>query len=304
MKTLLILKTLIIFSLNAFSQYKEMNSPSLYIVENLKGKVKSLTETTYNATEKFGEAEKISIASKKTFMYNSSAKLVKLQLKDNSFIDFKYNNSTGNTVEKNNYDSNGNLESRTKYNYDKANLVEENKYKSDGSLNFKTKYKYNDNGKLIEVVKYNSDGSRNEKVTLMYNLMGHEIENIYYNSSGSIERKYSFKYDKLGNLVEEKEGAVGSLNMDYASSTKKKYDAAGRVIEIKLENSGLNDHTEKFKYDEEGNIKEVDLYKFDGTYWTKFINIYNYDQNGNWISKIEIRNDKPKYIIERVIEYY
>jgi hypothetical protein len=31
---------------------------------------------------------------------------------------------------------------------------------------------------------------------------------------------------------------------------------------------------------------------------------YKYDENGNWIQKISVEDDKPKVIEEREIEYY
>ena len=89
--------------------------------ENLKGKVKSIKETLYEAVDKFGQIEKGNWFNNYFTIYDKK----------------------GNIIEENDYDSDGSLNSKTTYKYDeKGNKIEENDYDSDGRLDSKTTYKY------------------------------------------------------------------------------------------------------------------------------------------------------------------
>ena len=70
--------------------------------ENLKGKVKSIKETPYEAVDKFGQIEKGNV------LYDDGTS-------------FTIYNEKGNIIEENHYDSNGRLDSKYTYEYDKNN---------------------------------------------------------------------------------------------------------------------------------------------------------------------------------------
>ena len=115
--------------------------------ENLKGKVKSIKETTYEAVDKFGQIEKGDALNNYFNIYNEK----------------------GNKIEDNSYDSDGNLSSKDTYEYDeKGNNIERNWYDSDGRLGYKLIYKYDEKGNNIEENWYDSDGSLYEKHTYKY----------------------------------------------------------------------------------------------------------------------------------------
>ena len=154
--------------------------------ENLKGKVKSIKETPYEAVEKFGQIEKGD-------MLNTY------------FTIFTIYNKKGNTIEENDYNSDGSLFSKFTYKYDeKGNIIEKNDYDSDGSLNYKTTYKYDEKGNMIEANFYNSDGSLSFKLTYKYDEKGNMIEATYYNSDGRLDSKttYKYEYDKNNNWTQ------------------------------------------------------------------------------------------------------
>ena len=96
---------------------------------NLKGKVKSLTESKYGAEDRFGEIQKkeSSLSSKETYKYDDK----------------------GNLIEKNNYNADGFYYKHTKKFDDKGNKIEENYYNADG-FDYKHTYKYDDKGYFIE----------------------------------------------------------------------------------------------------------------------------------------------------------
>lgn len=119
--------------------------------ENLKGKVKSIKETTYEAVEKFGQIEKGDA------------------LYDDDAFPFTIYNEKGNKIEEYWYNSDGSLLYKSTYKYDeKGNKIEENSYDSDGRLHSKYTYKYDEKGNIIEENWYDSDGSLYEKHTYKY----------------------------------------------------------------------------------------------------------------------------------------
>ena len=94
----IILATLSVLCLVSCNQSEKTNDLT---EENLKGKVKSITENTYEAVEKFGQIEKDITISSYFHIYNEK----------------------GNKIEENDYDSDGRLDEKYtyKYEYDKNN---------------------------------------------------------------------------------------------------------------------------------------------------------------------------------------
>ena len=142
--------------------------------ENLKGKVKSIKETTYKAVDKFGQIEKGDVLNNYFNIYNEK----------------------GNKIEDNSYDSDGSLNSKTTYKYDKkGNKIEENIYDSNGKFVRKTTYKYDKKGNIIEEKSYYPDGSLIYKNTYKYDEKGNMIEENWYESDGSLYEKHTYKYE-------------------------------------------------------------------------------------------------------------
>ena len=106
--------------------------------ENLKGKVKSITENTYEAVDKFGQIEKGDILVDSSAVYTDDGH-------------FKIYNEKGNKIEENYYNSNGSLIYKNTYKHDKnVNIIEECRYNKFGRLREKDTYKYDENGNNIE----------------------------------------------------------------------------------------------------------------------------------------------------------
>ena len=170
--------------------------------ENLKGKVKSIKETLYEAVDKFGQIEKGNWFNNYFTIYDKK----------------------GNIIEENDYDSDGSLNSKTTYKYDeKGNKIEENDYDSDGRLSYKYTYKYDEKGNIIEENHYDSDGRLRSKYTYKYDKKGNMIEANFYNSDGSLSFKFTYKYDEKGNMIEVTYyDSDGSLN--YKTTYKYEYD--------------------------------------------------------------------------------
>ena len=159
--------------------------------ENLKGKVKSITENTYEAVEKFGQIEKGDVLVDSSAVYTDDGR-------------FKIYNEKGNKIEENYYNSNGSLIYKNTYKYDeKGNKIEENYYNSNGRLYSKTTYKYDEKGNMIEDNFYDSDdGSLIYKNTYKYDEKGNIIEENHYDSNGRLDSKYTYEYDKNNNWTQ------------------------------------------------------------------------------------------------------
>ena len=158
---LVILSVLCLVSCNQSEKKNDLTE------ENLKGKVKSIKETTYEAVDKFGQIEKGDVLVDSSAVYTDDGR-------------FKIYNEKGNKIEENYYNSNGSLIYKNTYKYDeKGNKIEEYHYDEDGKFNYKTTYKYDEKGNTIEINNYNSDGRLDSKYT------------------------YKYKYDKNNNWIQQ-----------------------------------------------------------------------------------------------------
>ena len=114
-------------------------------------------------------------------------------------------------------------------------------------------------------------------IQIKYDEKGNRIEENEYNSDGSLKSKATYKYDEKGNKIEENRyNSDGSLDKKYT-----------------------------YKYDEKGNRIEKNEYNSDGSIVIeKWTNKNEYDKQGNWIKTIVFKNEIPRNIVERQIEYY
>ena len=183
----------ILFLISCTTNDKGKNDLS---VENLRGSVKSLKETTYRAVDKFGQLSK----GEKTGISDN-------QMFDDGSLSSKHTvkyDDKGNQNERNLYNSDGILRSKETVKYDdKGNLIEWNSYNSDGSLSYKETNKYDDKGNRIEENWYNSDGSLSHKYTNKYDDKGNQNERNKYNSDGSLsyEATFEYIYDEKNNWI-------------------------------------------------------------------------------------------------------
>ena len=172
-----------------------------------------------------------------------------------------------------------------------------------GSLFGKSTYKYDEKGNEIECNSYDSDGSLRTKSTYKYDEKGNEIECNSYDSDGSLRTKSTYNYDEKGNMIEDKWNSYDS-DSSFTKATYK-YDEKGKRIECNsYDSDGSLSLKATFNYDEKGNIIEINAYDSDGSLFSKSTYKYKFDKTGNWIEKVEIRNDKPTLLKERVVEYY
>lgn len=232
----------------------------------LKGRVKSITTTVYNATEKFGEPVKGEIKEK--------SEIVTIQFDTKGMI--IHPEKGANTV----------------YKYDtKGNKIEETSYGSDNStIISKSIYKYDASGNVIEEINYNSDGELTEKKVNTYDANGNllvskkngSLFNGTRNQGQSLVSKY--KYDAYGRIIQY---SVGIGDNGELGSENYKYDTKGDIVETTAETfNGVNvKKTYKYTYDANGN-------------WTTKV---SFSSSAYMNMKADTKADE---ITERVIEYH
>lgn len=156
--------------------------------ENLKGKVKSITEIEYYPIE---QGEKI-IKGNTT----SSGKII-------TFYNLK-----GNRIEKKQYNLGNDVILKFSYHYDNKELLTKwEVYDVDEELN-KNKlihqytYKY-DNDFLVETIWYNTNEDKSQKWVYKNNKKGQQIEEKICDIQGECSWTSTFEYDNKGNFIQK-----------------------------------------------------------------------------------------------------
>lgn len=278
-------------------------------LHKLSGNIKSVKETSFEAVERFGEITKGKrvgeVFGKRDYyiLYNKEGNMLEdNRYKSNGKLSYKSTfeyNDNGKIIGVNDYNSNEVLTEKQIYSYDnKGYLVENNTYASDGSLKSKTKYKYDYKGNIIEKDVYDSSGDETSRETYKFDDKGNQIEEYSY----YCELKWISEYDDKGNRIR--------VNCHDSNGKKVRkwifiYDLIGNKIEeIDSDSDGNRTVNTTYKYDNNRNIIEV--YSINPIASLKGTDsyIYEYDNQGNWVKRIDSYNGFVKYIIIREIMYY
>lgn len=167
------------------------------------------------------------------------------------------------------------VKSVCRYN-DEGNRVDFVTYSADGAMLSRSVYNYNDSGRLVDVKRYRGDGGLNVTTTYVYDKLGNEAEENNYDPSGTLFMTGKGKYDLNGNRI-----------------VFDRYDGKGHLF---LKSN--------FRYDRNGN--ETEEREYDSHSSLQFTTTYehgNYDKSGNWTFKAVYKNNKPRSVFEREIEY-
>ncbi|UUV18383.1 hypothetical protein NRK67_13970 [Fusobacteria bacterium ZRK30] len=251
---------------------------------DLKGKVKSVKYSTYDAELKFGEIKKGARSSSG---------------QDNRYF---YFNEEGVKIEEGEYDSYDQIQMKRLYRYnDSGRLMEVRDFNSKDKFTGKTIYRIDDKGNLIETSDFDSKGRFMGKIIYIRNDKGYAVEKNSYDLMGSLNSKFKFEYDRKGRVLESIYYGSGD---EVEEETYIKYDGKGRKLEVKVITEG-NVVIKNFKYENKEKDDLTTMIKFENyLIMSKTIYRYKYDENDNWIKKISIEDEKPKVIEERKIEYH
>jgi hypothetical protein len=192
---------------------------------NIKGNVKEIVETYFDAKEVFGEPQK----------KNRGGKLVKKFNKD------------GNKTEWVSYDVDGEMTNKYKFQYDKnGNLTEEDCYNADGEMTGRGKFQCDEDGKKTEKIVCSPDGVRLMEYKYKYDENGNNTETTYYNVDGEMTNKDKYKYDEDGNNTET---TYYNVDGEMINKNKYQYDDDGNKTEWVLSNSDGLEVKYKFQHD-------------------------------------------------------
>jgi hypothetical protein len=268
--------------------------------QNLKGKVKSIKESSNRVEVKFGEFIKgeEGLNGGDAFVsyrkFNNQGNLIEEHYtnKDFELIDKKYFS----------YGDNGELYSIEKKGvYAKNHSIEYYHYDETNKLKVRKSEYPNHNFEDIDSLHYNSDGL----------LIADNSYRIDADGSISLSSKKVNSYDGNDNLIETK---MYFSNGELAFEVKNEYEGGRQIKRIHInyyhnmlstllfdKNNLLSERTEqgirnkKLKLDEDNLILK-----------NKWIYKYEFDAQENWIKQYhyEENAENPSYVVEREIEYY
>ena len=285
-KALLIISmfVFIIFSLTTNAQSKKKSDAER---EGLRGKVKSVNEKYYEEKRIFFGLISIKVQFWDEFKeFNNNGNIIYEEkpsyhggdYRDREF--YKYN-ERGDCIEKidSNYE-NGNKYSylsRYEYIYDKKGNIREEKWYSYNKLNYNYYYKYDDKGNCIEELSKGIKDSTFSKDIYKRDTNGQMIVWERYNKLGDFDSKLVYKLDESGNR-----------------------------IKVEYYNEDLNKERETiYIYNSEGDVIIEIHYDVKSKRTYSKIYSYQYDDNFNWIKRIEYNEDmNVNYITKRKIKYY
>lgn len=203
--------------------------------------------------------------------------------------------------------------------------TESSEYDASGVLLSKVLNEYDEEGRLTEYGYYDSKGNLIEKEAFKFAEDGKELEYRSYNREGLLLKRIS-KYDGQGRLIQLDRFSDSETN--WKNRVIFTYNDQDQVVQLDSLSStgGISKFT--FQFDESGNvinssqkdthgqlIEEI-TYEYDrNNNPTQILNhhpkdnmrektVYEYDSYGNWIRKIEYRNEIPLTITRRDILYY
>jgi len=248
------------------------------------GNVKSVKETAYTVTEKFGEVVKGEVLNTFVLNYDDKNHLTGEPYEGGKRL-YKYN-SNSNKIEQATYDSKGILKSRIAWDYNENGKInEENEYGSNGKLISKTKWKYDDFGNLVDKSKYDSGGELLEREVYVFE-KSRCLEHSQYARYEKYEPKsqegfFASTYQGIGrgsvklvwrcvHIFDEKDREVQNHllgpDQDSLEIRENKYDTRGNLIQTDYYYSEKK--TSK-KYNEKGVLIETEIASYheeDSTY--------------------------------------
>ncbi len=305
---------------------------------NLAGEVKSVESELYNLipekdTFRIGEKinglsidrnslikfnEKGEITSSKEFLsngdvseetiytYDKTDRLVHRRELDNygkgSFYDYNFSFNSEDSIIKV-IISNPDFERIHQINRDDRNRITKNKIIQNDTVIGTYTRRYDDNGNIIEENEF-----RKENVPVKITSRTFDQRNLKqteqikeYIKWDTLSYQIKYSYDANLNLVEEIEYQNDTVSM----KTINKYFENGGLQETRnLPIGGGYAVVTTRKFNERGDLTEHSRKASDNSNADTWIYRYKYDSIGNWIEKIEYKNDKPLRMVKRSIEYY
>jgi len=271
MKKIIILILLSTISCTKRQDKSENHLSSLHLF----GDIKSIVETTYQATVKFGEPVKTNnIYDKKELFFNDLGyKSIYKEKYGTTYYEYdNRNNLLVETIK----DSDGSqiIKFINKYN-DNDKLIEVETFGNGKDLFEKSKYEYEENKRIIN--SYDKEGEFKSRWVDILNEKNSVIQSFSYDKNGELALEWKFNFDERGNKTQDV-----LVKSPYPSENQ---------IEIK-------------EYNEKNEVTKISINNYDNTPISNFTFKYKYDEKNNWINKIMFNEEGIAIqITERNITY-
>ena len=193
-------------------------------------------------------------------------------------------------------------------------------------------YTYDEKGALSKLETFGIDNTPSLYYLFTCNPEGKIIEYTVFKPDGMVIGEYSTVYDDRNNKTGDKDKKTGK----FKDGKTYKYDGKNYISEEVIAQVGFKSYTsQRFKYDDNGNKIERQVYyangdpllkytysydtngdmiamndyKADGSLSFTTTYVYEYDSKGNWIKKTawNEKDGQPKTLLnvtQRLIEYY
>jgi hypothetical protein len=194
-------------------------------------------------------------------------------------------------------------------------------------------FRHDHKGNLLEEVAVDPGGNLLYRKRFAYarDLEGRITASVAASDEGEIQHVEFFLYDRFGNVAEQ-------LLFHDTTAHRNLYDVLGRLVYSARYNKGELFSELRYRYDEDGRLKELVSYNPDGVMIGRIVNeqgnkgrriraitekfhagdrrawmtTYEYDDWGNWIREVtsempaspEAEAPLTQIVQERVIEYY
>jgi hypothetical protein len=195
-------------------------------------------------------------------------------------------------------------------------------------LNLKTQdeqkevFEYINNSENINQYIYGFDFLKYDKI-IKYSIKNGLILNAkIYDNDGTLIGEEEYKYNSKNDLVYEKRyGVITNITLEYNSLNKifkkssinnykkgiteiTKYNSENQITEIQyLTLNGILRNKETFEYQNNLISKKKDISYYKGKLSDIEITSYKYDINQNWTEKEIVKNEIPKELVKREINY-
>lgn len=187
--------------------------------------------------------------------------------------------------------------------FENGKIAESDVYLLSGKLQYKTTILYDKEGNKSKEVVYKTNDSIWYTKVFVYDTQDNIIEELFIDPSSDKATKWTFKNDNRGNKTEEyryfADNGKLSVKIFYT------YDEKNRKVKENMFNSEDRLIARWVsKYDENDLLIEENYFNSADSLVAQETYLYKLDHQGNWTQQIIFENGKPKYIIERILQYF
>lgn len=182
---------------------------SLRYFDHLKGRVKSLTSSTFLARKKGSELVKVTLGNSYATRYDAK----------------------GNGIEKLYKNSTGKVQTTTSFIADASNKsVKANVFKSSNTLLKTLAFNYNASGLLVEEISTPANGKLTTRSTYIYNKLNQLAEEVKYNVMNKVEMRTTYHYNSTNEIDETNFISPANNSIIHCKSEYSNYDTHGNWL--------------------------------------------------------------------------